>query len=210
MTTQPIAGNQNYTGISTLAQQLPKLSVGTLNSSDSSAALLTTGDTVVQTMVVGVVDFKKFTAVGEVLLVTNRHTNKHEHVILPANSEVLSCHYSSTGGDLTVVSDPPASTQFNIGFGSAAAAPVVGAILVLKGTDTIANGATGGLVMGEQVAGSAQVFGKDGDTTTVNSQLTLTTPAGPNDHLVVTAAAPANLSGSSGLLEVTLRYAVRS
>jgi len=201
MTTQPIAGNQNYTGISTLAQQLPKLSVGTLNSSDSSAALLTTGDSVVQTMVVGTVDFSLF-SLGAVLPVVNRHGGGP--ITLPPSTEVLSCRYVCAGINLV---DALAST-FNIGFGNVAAgtAPAVATIMVGGGTALVANGATGGLVMGEQTVGDLQVFGSTGDGT--GTTLVFNTPVAVNVNELVVAGV-GNLTGSSGLLEVTLHYSVR-
>ena len=85
-------------------------------------------------------------------------------------------------------------------------APAVATIMVGGGTALVANGATGGLVMGEQTVGDLQVFGSTGDGT--GTTLVFNTPVAVNVNELVVAGV-GNLTGSSGLLEVTLHYSVR-
>ena len=196
-----VFNNQQYNNVTSNSVNTASLQVNGLVATNAKTNILTVAPSAIAwTMIHGTVDLN--VSVGAFLPVLDADGGE---ITLPASSEVFSVEYFNVGADII-----DGGTGLSVGFGEAGVVgfPALADQLVRLGTAVIANGATGGLVVGPRVLGNAQTFAGTGDGGAGN--VTYTILGAPNNALIVGNGAGAVVPiGYSGTLGVTVRYKYR-
>jgi len=215
-------GNQSYTGITNLANQVPVLNATEITAVDvdgDTADFVTSthGALAVTTQVTGTVTFDATRNLYPVFYkggarsrnpdgsLVEPPTFARTPIIFPENTQLLSCRYLSPDRGITPIAGVPLG--FSIGCGDPDTVLVAGTTMVVGSALSVfvANTLQGGYVQGTVTIGTPQIFGGSGDPAAPNTLAQIVTPAPFNQLLVQDMAASPLLLGT---LEVTIEFVV--